>query len=140
MKPRALVDTGPIVALLDRRDAWHAWARKTFDELDAPLGTCDAVLSEACFLLRRAKQSPALVLELVEAGVLTPDLDVRQEARALRATLTRYANLPASLADACLVRMAELRPGAPIVTLDRDFLVYRGHGRRRLPLIAPFIE
>lgn len=140
MTPRAIVDTGPIVALLDRRDGWHAWAKKTFDELDAPLGTCEAVLSEACFLLRRAKQSPDLVLGLVEAGVLAPDFVVRQEVRPLRATLTRYANLPASLADACLVRMAELRPGAPIVTLDRDFLVYRGRGRRRFPLIAPFVE
>lgn len=135
---RALVDTGPLVALLDRRDAWHAWARSAFDDVEAPLLTCEAVLSEACFLLARARHSPALVLDLVERGVIEPRFSLRGEGRHVKALLERYGDVLMSFADACLVRMAELAPGAALLTLDRDFLVYRLHRRRRLRLIAPF--
>ena len=135
---RGIVDTGPIVALLDQRDAWHAWARAAFDELDAPLATCDAVLSEACFLLRRARLPPELVLRLLEQGAIAPAWSVGDDVHSVRTILSRYADVPASFADACLVRMAELSPGSPVVTLDRDFGVYRLRGRRRPRLVAPF--
>jgi predicted nucleic acid-binding protein len=54
----------------------------------------------------------------------------------LRESMDRYANVPMSLADACLVRMAEMT-GLPICTLDTDFAIYRVHGRRPLDLITP---
>ena len=61
-----LIDAGPLVALLDRGDQHHAWARATFDGLDAPLVTCEAVLSEAWFLARRGGAGPARVVDLAE--------------------------------------------------------------------------
>ena len=47
-----LLDTGPLIAILDRRDAHHNWAWDQFDAIDPPLLTCEAVLTEACFLAR----------------------------------------------------------------------------------------
>ena len=63
---------------------------------------------------------------------------IRLPLRATRALVGRYASVPMSLADACLVRMTELLPGATVITLDRDFAVYRRHGRQVVPLLSPF--
>lgn len=138
MKRRGIADTGPIVALLDRRDGFHDWARAAFDAFDAPLATCEAVVTEACFLLSRAGAPPRRVLELVEAGVLDLAFSARRERPSLASLMQRYENVPMSFADACLVRMAELAPRASLLTLDRDFTIYRRSGRSALALVAPF--
>ena len=52
MKQQVLADTGPLVALINKRDRHHAWASDQATRLPAPFLTCEAVLSEACFLLR----------------------------------------------------------------------------------------
>ena len=132
-----LVDTGPIVALLNARDEFHLWARTTLDEIEPPFLTCEPVLTEACFLLRETAQGPAAVLEHVDRGAIQIAYDLEREAKVLARLITRYADTPMSLADACLVRMVELRPGAAVLTLDRDFRVYRTHGRRVIPTIMP---
>ncbi len=133
-----LVDTGPLVALLNARDQHHAWARATFDTLAPPLVTSEAVLSEACFLVRKLPGGPEVVLGLVERGVVAVPFRLGAELPALAKLMKRYASVPMSLADACLVRMAELDSKARIVTCDSDFAIYRAHGRKALALIAPF--
>ena len=133
-----LVDTGPLVALLNARDQHHAWARATFDTVAPPLATCEAVLSEACFLVRKLPGGPAAVLALVERGVVEVPFRLADELPAVAKLMKRYASVPMSLADACLVRMAELDSKARIVTCDSDFAIYRKHGRQALALIAPF--
>ncbi len=137
MSDRVLVDTGPLVAFLDRRDAFHQWASMQLAEVVAPVFTCEPVLSEACFLLRRLRGGSRAVLELVVRGLLRVDFRADENAGPLARLLSRYADVPMSLADACLVRMAELHPGSVILTLDRDFRVYRRHGRHVIPVTMP---
>jgi len=134
---RVLVDTGPLVALLNRRDRHHRWAREVFGTLQPPLGTCEAVLSEACFLLRRFPGGQDAVLSLLEHRVIEPAFSMSAEIPALRALMARYASVPMSLADACLVRMSELDGDSVVVTLDRDFAIYRRNHRQRIPTIMP---
>jgi predicted nucleic acid-binding protein len=98
---------------------------------------CEAVLSEACFLLRKSPAGPAAALELIDRGVARVAYDIEDDVDALARLMTRYADVPMSLADACLVRMTERLPGATVITLDRDFRVYRSHGRRVIPTIMP---
>jgi predicted nucleic acid-binding protein len=76
------------------------------------------------------------VIEYVSRNRIVIGLQLELELPALRALLERYANVPMSLADACLVRLAEMT-GLPICTLDSDFAIYRANGRRALQLIAP---
>ncbi|MBI4493236.1 MAG: PIN domain-containing protein [Chloroflexi bacterium] len=132
----AIVDTGPLVAFLDRRDARHAWTRERLWELDAPLLVCEPVLTEALFLLRRFPQTQDALLGQVRAGRLRIAFSLTQEIESIRRLLAKYADRPMSLADACLVRMAELHNGHSICTLDADFHVYRKHGREPIPLIV----
>jgi uncharacterized protein len=133
----ALLDTGPLVALLNRRDRFHAWAVAQLDEIEPPLLTCEPVLSEACFLLRHDPAGPAAVLDLVHDDLLRVGLHVPDEIVALQRLVRRYAGLPISLADACLIRMAEMSSGSVLLTLDSDFKIYRMHGRQVVPTLMP---
>ena len=132
-----IIDTGPIVALLNKRDEFHEWARETLDGLAPPLLTCEPVLAEASYIVRRLDGGPAAVLDLVTRGVLEVAFRLDHELLSLRTLITKYASVPMSLADACLVRMAEMRPRAAILTLDSDFGIYRRSGRHTLRLIRP---
>lgn len=137
MKAVTLLDTGPLVAAINRRDAYHAWALGQLARLAPPLVTCDAVLAEACYLLRDVPGGSRAVLGFVERGVVTSDFSVAGHAASLRALMAKYSNVPMSLADACLVRMSELHDSVTIMSIDRDFLIYRRHARQCIPLLMP---
>jgi predicted nucleic acid-binding protein len=136
-----IVDTGPLVAALDERDRHHAWAIEVLARVRAPLATCDAVLSEVGFLVERARPGAGvLAVELVERGVARPSFRLADECVAVAKLMRRYAEVPMSLADACLVRMSELEPNASVLTLDEDFRVYRRNGRSVIKVIAPWVR
>jgi uncharacterized protein len=132
-----IVDTGPLVALLNRRERHHAWASKVMDTIEPPIFTCDPVLSEACFLLQDAEGGSDAVLELVVRGIVRSDFHVTAEIDSLRALMKKFANVPMSLADACLVRMTELDQKSVVLTLDSDFGIYRRNRRQVVPTISP---
>jgi predicted nucleic acid-binding protein len=132
-----LADTGPLVAYLDRSDRHHAWAKETFKHLTRPLLTCEAVIAEALFLLRRGGIDPDGLLSLISRGLLLPDFSLSSEIGAILHLMKTYRNIPMSLADACLVRMAELLENSKVMTLDSDFIVYRKSRRKVIPLLRP---
>lgn len=137
MKRNVLLDTGPLVALLDRRDHYHPWAKARFAEVEPPLLTCEAVLTEAVHLLRHLPTGARAVLDLLRLGVLSTPFSVAQESHRLGQLLESYADVPMAFADGCLVRLAELHPGSEILTIDSDFKIYRIHGRQVIPTILP---
>lgn len=136
-EPRLLLDTGPLVALLNRRDRYHDWARQVLADSRPPLLSCEAVLSEACHLLLRAGQPAGSVLRLIERGVIEPAFELREQYQAVAGLLHKYRDQPMSLADACLVRMTELHTTARVLTLDSDFRVYRRFSRQTVPVLMP---
>jgi predicted nucleic acid-binding protein len=133
-----LVDTGPIVAFLNRRDRHHGWAVETFATLRPPLLTCEAVLSEAAYLLRRLDGGPEKTIDLLMRGVVAVPFRLEAEARVVKKLLARYGDVPMDLADACLVRLTELRGDCVLLTIDSAFRdVYRRHGRQAIPTLMP---
>jgi len=132
-----LADTGPLVAYLDRSDRDHAWAKEVFSEITRPLLTCEAVIAEALFLLRRGGIGPDGLLDLIRRGLLVPKFDLKQEIASIQQLMKTYRDIPMSLADACLVRMAEVFSDSKVMTLDSDFVVYRKSRRKVIPLIRP---
>jgi len=131
------LDTGPLVALLRRRDRHHQWAVEQFKRIDPPLHTCEPVLAEACHLLKTWQEGSQSVIKLLETGALKIDFHLQDELASIKALMTRYQNIPMSLADACLVRMSELNASGTVLTLDSDFFIYRRHGRQIVPVIIP---
>ena len=137
MKGPVIIDTGPLVAFLTHRERHSTWAREQFAVIAPPLLTCEAVISEACFLIRNVDHGLAALLELLERGVIGTDFTFAVELPAVSRLLKRYASVPMSLADACLVRMAELHTTSPVLTLDSNFRIYRKSGRTVIPTLMP---
>jgi predicted nucleic acid-binding protein len=138
VKGAVLVDTGPLVAFLSANDAYHGWVVERWQDLRPPLLTCEAVLSEAVFLLQRKALSERGLVELVERGLVRLDFSLAADIAAVATLLRRYADVPMSLADACLVRMSEVYSDSRMFTLDSDFKLYRRLGRRAIAAIAPW--
>ena len=135
--PRVLVDTGPLVAFLREAEQSHQWVAAKFQELPAPFLTCEAVLAETFFLVSRQPSGPRRFFDLLGSGLLEIEFSVIGEREMLWKLMQKYSDLPMSLADACLVRMAELHPKSEVFTLDTHFRVYRKHGRQQIPVIIP---
>lgn len=133
----AVLDTGPLVSVLNPRLRYHFWAAEQWRRLRPPLLTCEPVLTEAAFLLRREGRDAEPLFELLEREVIRVALSVEKEQADLRALMHRYRNRPMSLADACLVRLSELHPAAEVFTLDSDFRIYRRHGNKVIPILMP---
>ncbi len=138
MKQQVIVDTGVLVAILNKNDSYHGWAIQQFANIQPPLLTCEAIISEACFLLRRYQQSN-LLLQWLEKGVLSLPFSLQNEIQPLNILLKKYSDVPMSLADGCLVRLVEIYPQSQILTLDSDFKVYRKNGNQLISLIFPDI-
>jgi len=99
--------------------------------------TCEPVLTEAAYLVGQAQGRSTALLELLERGVIQVAFNLAAEVQPVRRLMERYQNVPMALADACLVRMAEMREEATVFTLDSDFAIYRKHGRRVIPVLGP---
>jgi uncharacterized protein len=126
-----LLDTGPIVALLDRSERRHDECAEIIATLEAPLVTCEAVIAEVCYLVRGLKGAAAAVLENVERGNFLIPYRVTGRAERIGKLMKKYADAPMDFADACLVDMAGQLGAGRIWTLDSDFGIYRW-GRNRM--------
>jgi predicted nucleic acid-binding protein len=132
-----LLDTGPLISFLASGLRHHQWAVEQWKRLRPPLLTCEPVLTEAAFLLKREGRDADALFALLDRGVIRIAFAVQEEQSDLRALMHRYRNRPMSLADACLVRLSEIHTGAVVLTLDSDFRIYRRHGNKVIPVRMP---
>jgi len=137
MAKTIVIDSGCIVAALHRRDQHHAWARAHFEVFVEPCLTCEAALSESFFRLERAREGKQALCSLLQRQLIVVGFSLQNHLAEIVGSLRRYADTPMSLADACLVRMAELIDNAVVFTTDSDFRTYRKHGRQTIPVITP---
>ena len=138
MKP-ILLDTGVLVALLDRTEKTHRVCAEAVHASEAPLITCEAVIGEACYLLRNLPGAPESVIENVVAGNFQVPFQLSRDAAGLKRILQKYRDRRIDLADACLIHMADEFETPNILTLDTDFQVYRwGKNKPFCPLPSSF--
>jgi len=131
---KEIADTGFLVGLLDPRDQYHDWARGALRHLTGPLHTCEAVVTEVAFVVGTADG----ILRMIQAGDVVLEFDLTVEADAVRRLLRKCADSGMDFADACVVRLSELHPLCQVYTTDqRDFSVYRRHGRHTIPCVFP---
>lgn len=97
--------------------------------------SCEAILSEAFFLLRSTSSGTAALRGMLADGLIEL-VPLASELPRVTALMARYESVPMSFADACLVRLSELLPKSVIATLDTDFRVYRRNGRQVIPLLT----
>lgn len=129
-----IADTGFLVGFVSLNDAHHDWAAGLAKQVTEPLLTCEAVLAEAAFHLGSCRP----VFEMLNQGLVTLAFDCNDHLVQLEELATRYLDRQPDLADLCIIRMSELYPKHPVITVDReDFRVYRRNKRETIPLICP---
>ena len=129
-----IADTGFLVAFANRRDRYHDWAVSLAARVTKPLLTCEAVLAETAFHLK----SVPLVLAMIREGLIESVFVASDHLVKMAELADRYADRRPDLADICLIRMSELHPRHPVITVDRtDFQVYRRNKRETIPVICP---
>jgi predicted nucleic acid-binding protein len=130
-----IADSSALVALLSLEDQYHDWIAAQTDTLPWPWHTCEAALTEAFYLLGE-KGEPRLK-DLLRRGAAVLSFDLGDQLAPVLDLLDKYADVPMSLADACLVRMSETLPDPVVVTTDADFKIYRRHSRQVVPCLRP---
>jgi uncharacterized protein len=133
---KGLVDTGALLALLDRDDRWHRRCADAFAALRLPLATSAAVLAELFHLLGDDRRELTTAWGLLGSGAITvlsiDDLDLPE----LEALMKRYADRPMDFADATLVHLARRENLSTVFTVDHDdFETYRIEGRKRFRIV-----
>jgi predicted nucleic acid-binding protein len=129
-----ILDAGPLIAVLNRQDAYHRWACETLDRLGPPFYSCPEAIAEAAAMTGQA----VAIVEMIQAQEILLAFDLGEQVAGVLALLRKYADREIDLADACIVRMTELMRDSRVITLDRnDFRVYRRNGRDLIPIIAP---
>ena len=143
MRNAVVVDSGPLIALFDRDDAWHgAVVRFLRKHPGLRLLTTWAVLNETSALLgsRVGKQAELDFLAWVERGGLTLASQEATAIRGIRALVEKYQDLPFDFADASVAVLAADSGIGQVLTLDRDFDIYRdAQGKRLKNLLAAIL-
>jgi len=134
VKP-VLLDTGPIVSLLDSTDSFHHRCVEAIGSIGSPLVTCEAVIAESCYLLRSVKGAPQAILQNVASGVFQIPLPIASYADEASRIVSKYQRRDTDLADACLIHLAEAFQTGEILTMDRDFEFYRWSRNKPFHLI-----
>lgn len=136
MEPRGLIDTGALLALLDRDDKWHDACVEAFERARLPLATSAAVLTELFHLLGDGRRNQHAAWQLLRSGAITTlpvgDTDLAE----LQTLMDRYADRPMDFADATLVQLARKLEVVDVLTIDHDdFETYRIHGKKRFRIL-----
>jgi predicted nucleic acid-binding protein len=135
MAANVLADAGFLVALLSRRDAHHRWAAAQARQFEPPWHTCEAALSEGFHLL--GGEGGAALGALLHRQAVVVSFDLGDNLDAVLKFIGKYREVPASLADACLVRMTETLDDPIVLTTDGHFGIYRRHGRQVVSCVRP---
>lgn len=133
---RVILDTGPLVALLNRREAYHRWSVEQTAKLTPPFFSCEAVIAEAHFLLSPIPQGRERLIQLVASGRIDLSFSYATHLARVNELMLQYRSVPMSFADACLVCMTELAEST-VLTLDSDFRIYRRHRDKAIELLLP---
>lgn len=129
-----IADSGLLIALLDRLDEFHSWAVEVVEREEPPFLVCEAVCAEVAAVIG----TPDPLLEMIQQKDLHLAFTLDAEIDAIRKLTLKYRDQPMDLADACVVRMAEIFPVCRVFTVDRkDFSVYRRWGKKAIPCEFP---
>jgi predicted nucleic acid-binding protein len=132
----ALIDTGAILALLDRSDRWHTACMDAFRQLRLPLLTSEAVLTEVFHLIGDTRTEMEAAWKFVRSGALVLGTIDDVELPHLHGLMSRYWDRPMDLADATLVYLAKRESLSVILTVDQaDFATYRIEGKRQFRVV-----
>ena len=132
-----LVDASFLVSVYDKREPYHRQCMAALDQVNRPLVTCEPVVTEAMYLLRRLSGAPQAILASIQEGQLEIPFQLARGVDEVLAYYTKYRDTPCDFADACLIAMADQLDTGDILTLDSDFMHYRWRRNKRFRMLIP---
>ena len=132
-----LVDSSFLIALYDQSDFDHTRCLSTYESLDRPLVTCEAVITESVYMLRYVSGAAEALLASIKCGALEIGFMLSEAAGSIQSIMKKYRDTPADFADACLIHMADELDTGDILTLDNDFAHYRWRRTRPFRMLIP---
>lgn len=135
---KAILDTGALIAFLNKADRYHLWAVETSKTISPPLITCEAVLAESFFLIEKAGGGMWTLFDLIEREIVSISFSFSEMSNDVKKIMNKYADLPASFTDACLVAMSTVYADHKIFTTDSHFQVYRRKNNQIMHLLTPY--
>ena len=131
-----LIDTGAILALVDRDDQWHEACVEAYNRNRLPWLTTEAVLNETFYLVRRNLRDDRAVWTLLRSGAIRMSVIPDEELLQIQVLMFQYADRPMDFADATLVHVASRERLSSILTIDHDdFETYRLPGRKKFTVL-----
>lgn len=137
MEHRVILDTGPLTAFLNRRDHYHYWVLGQLQKTTSAFITCEAVLSETLYLTGHSHAAILAISGMIREDLIRVNPVMSEQSEAVFQLMKKYNDLPASLADVCLLQMYNSGMGDKIMTLDADFRIFRDKKSKPLKLIIP---
>jgi predicted nucleic acid-binding protein len=132
-----LVDASFLVSVYDKQEPYHRQCMAALDQVNQPLVTCEPVITEAIYLLRRLPGAPQAILAGIQEGQLEIPFQLAHGAAEVLGCYNKYRDTPCDFADACLIHMADLLDTGDILTLDSDFRHYRWRRNKRFRMLIP---
>ena len=132
MSNRILIDSGPLIALFDVDDNHHRGVRDFFAKHDYSFISTLAVFTEVAYFLSVKPNAQQDFYEwAMYKGIIICDINQHDLPRIIELT-KKYSDLPMDFADATLVVAAEKTGIREIISLDKDFDIYRLPGREKI--------
>ncbi len=138
MAKTVLLDAGPLIAILDKRDTHHLWAQEHLSKLTGRLVTCESVLSEVIFITKTNVRATEAIRGMLNEDILSIESSLEENQNVIFNRLLKYWDTHASLADMHLLNLYDNKENAVIFTLDSDFLIYKDSKGKQLNLISPY--
>lgn len=121
----SLIDAGPVIALFDNSDQYHKKVLNFLKDYEGRLISTWPVLTEVSYMLDFSIKTQFDFLNWIrDGGVEIHNLE-QWQIGGIAEKMQKYSDLPADFADASLLEVAESRDIKSILTLDRDFDIYR---------------
>ena len=135
-----LLDTGPLVALFNKRDQFHYWALTELNFDQVRLVTCEPVLAELFFLTNNSDKVIYAISGMIEDKLLFIESGFSTSPDKFFKLLKKYQDIGTSIADISLVQLFNHTENSEILTTDSDFLIYRDSKGKPLNLRSPYIR
>lgn len=131
-----IIDTGPLVALFDRDDQYHALCKKSLGQIKEPMITTWPVLTETMYLLNFSTVAQDLCLEFIQSAGIAVQVGNSLAIQRIRQLMLQYSDLPIDFTDASIIALAEAEYITTIFTIDhKDFRIYSPKHAKRFHLI-----
>ncbi len=138
MAKTVYIDTGPVIAILNKRDEHHLWATDKTSQIENDLVTTSIIIAEAFYILKKLPKGIEGLFQIIEEGFIKVEESYPKNMVFIHELVLKYDDIDASIGDISLLSIIDDPKHSKVFTLDYDFHIYRDKKGKPLDLISPY--